>query len=125
MEPEYPVKTHGFSIGQIKNFLGLAQTFKQLFIYVYRQLNNQFCDFQKNILNCINSYKTEDDWEGRSSKPNYIFLIHFDKQVLKCILCQHRKGTNYLNTTILKIFKIILKYFGFLKNHLNLLRQTQ
>ena len=79
MEPEYPVKTHGLviSIGQIQNFLGLAQTFKQLFIYVYRQLNNQFCDFQINILNCINSYKTEDDWEGRSSKPNCIFFYSF------------------------------------------------
>ena len=53
------------------------------------------------------------------------FFIHFDKQVLKCKLCQHRKGTNYLNKTIPKIFKIIIKYFGFLKNHLNLLRQTQ
>ena len=31
------MKTHGLviSIGQIKNFLGLAQTFKQLFIYIY------------------------------------------------------------------------------------------
>ena len=61
MGPEYPVKTHGLviSIGQIKNFL--AQTFKQLFIYTYRQLKNRFCDFQINILNSVNSYKTEDD----------------------------------------------------------------
>ena len=62
MEPKYPVQTHGLviSIGQIKNFLGSAQMFKQLFIY-NRQLKNQFCDFQIHILNSINSYKTEDD----------------------------------------------------------------
>ena len=43
------------------------------------------------------------------------FFYSFDKQVLKCKVCQHRKGTNYMNKTKPKIFKIMIKYFGFLK----------
>ena len=55
MELEYPVKTHGLviSIGQIKNFLGLAQTFKQLYIGIYRVYNKK-----KTILKRLSTFRS-------------------------------------------------------------------
>ena len=53
MEPEYPVKTHGLviSIGQIKNFLGLAQTFQAFveILYIYLRFSNKHFEQYKFI----------------------------------------------------------------------------